>query len=247
MGHHSPGRRKEATRLPPTAIAGQAIFSGCLARITTARHLLESLLPRSLGLLETGTQDLSCLLVFGEQRDGMTFFGGIPVRWGFKYHELMVAIPCIRGRRADGEYLFVSGMTCDFWPAVWNGNFYYGFKKRLAQMSWDGERFVAAAPSAVGGFCASVKTPVQGPAGALDWIRWAASLLVLGHRRDGAFVRSQFEWDFHETAVEAVALNVDPGPHFPELPLRGPLACGDAYLVRGMRWRLTWPDGMVSS
>lgn len=243
MDNHSRGRRAEPTRLTPTAIAGQATFAGCLAAITVARQALLPILPRSVTLPPGDSVEYPCLLAFGEQRDGATFFGGLPVPWGIRYHELMVAVPFVSWEGAAGTHLLVSGMTCDFWPAVWNGNLHYGFRKRFAPMQWDGERFTVTGeghyqPS----FEGALQPRASATPGQFAWIQSAAALPVLGHRRDGAFVRSRFDWDFQEAAVEAVALRLTLGRQFRELPLGEHSGCyDDAYRVQGMRWRLSWP------
>ena len=234
--------RRRMDHLPRSAIAGQATFVGCLARITIARHALRQLLPESIAFAESGGADHPCLLVFGEQRDGTTLFGGLPVPWGITYHELLFAVPFVRWRESAREHLFVSGMICDFWPAVWNGNFYYGFNKRFMRMSWHGDRFSVNDTSSRPSFTASIDRNVPTSRDALDWIRSAASLPVLGHRRDGVFVRSQFEWDFSKAVVEAAAVTFAPGRQIPDIPLPGSVVCVDAFRVARMCWRLTWPE-----
>ena len=123
-------------------------------------------------------------------------------------------------------------MICDFWPAVWNGNFYYGFKKRLAQMSWSGERFSVADEGHRATFHAVLRPGAEPPGRSLDRIRAAAALSVLGHRDDGSFVRSRFDWDFREAAVESASLALTVGQHFRELPLGAHSSRNDdAYLL----------------
>jgi hypothetical protein len=237
------GRRNSSgqPRLARAAIAGQATFAGCLAMVDVDRQALRSNLPPAVALSGADSPTHPCLLAFGEQTNGTTFFGGLPLPWAIRYHELMVAIPFVRWHGAAGEHLFVSGMTCDFWPAVWNGNVYYGFRKRFAQMSWDREGFSVAGDDRGPGFRAVITSPRPAGNGALDWIRSAAALSVLGHREDRAFVSSRFEWDFDEATVEAITLDLDFGPRFRELPLDIQSSCDHACRVREMRWRLSWP------
>src|SRR5262245_38869622 len=149
MGRFAPpamARRRRATSrsytpLTPEAVAGEAGFEGCLAIIDVDRQALLAGLPSSIALPERNSTTCSCLLAFGVQSVGTTFLGGVPVSWGIRYHELMVAVPLAVCPEATGEHLFVVAMACDFWPAVWNGNFYYGFHKRLAQMRWNGTSY----------------------------------------------------------------------------------------------------------
>jgi hypothetical protein len=222
-------------------IAGQATFSGCLAVVPVEQPTLQSWLPPSISLPQCGDAACPCLLAFGEQAHGATFFGGFTVPWGVRYHEFMVAIPFARSERVSGEFLFVLGMVCDFWPAVWSGNSYYGFSKRFAPMSWDGARFLVKDDRGEVDFCGAVDAANQTSEVALDWIRAAAALPVLGARRDGAFVRSRFEWDFRDATVEPTALHLTVSEGFDELPLGRKLAHNGAYRVEGMKWRLGWP------
>ena len=110
-----------------------------------------------------------CLLAFGEQSGGTTFFGGFGLPWGIRYHELMVAVPFVGWQGAAGEHLFVSGMACDFWPAVWNGNFYYGFKKRFARMGWSGDHFAVEEDGRRAGFDAVVRSQGEVPGAFAGW------------------------------------------------------------------------------
>jgi hypothetical protein len=241
MDNHRRETRAQFARLAPSATAGEATFSGCIAKIDVARDILTSKLPPSVVLPQKDSSTYPCLLVFGEQLDGTTFFGGLPVRWGIRYHELMVAIPFVLWAGDPGEHLFVLGMTCDFWPAVWNGNYYYGFHKRLAQMGWSGQGFSVAGENHRPGFHAVLRPAGKVAGRKLDQIRAAAALSVLGQRNDGVFVRSRFDWDLRETATEAASLSLTLGPHFRELPAASSARQDDTYWIREMRWRLSWP------
>ena len=132
MDIHRRELRSEPALIPSTAIAGEATFAGCLAVIDVARQALLPTLPPSVTLPRDDSAGYPCLLVFGEQSDGTTFWGGRSVPWGIRYHELMVAIPFVYWDGAFGEHLFVAGMICDFWPAVWNGNLYWAQKTTRA-------------------------------------------------------------------------------------------------------------------
>jgi hypothetical protein len=232
----------EESRLPSAAIAGQATFTGCLAVVNVARQELRSVLPSSITLPPTESDDFRCLLAFGQQREGTTFFGGLSVPWGISYHELMVSIPFVRWHD-EGNYLFVSGMMCDFLPAVWNGNAYYGFRKRFAEMTCDGARFAAAGEDGAPCFHASARG--RGVPPDLHWISTAVTLPVLGQREDGDVVQSRFDWGFRDATVEAVDLHMKVRQPFPTLPAGEHLA-ELACRVHGMRWRLSWPAPAIT-
>src|SRR5262245_23467484 len=142
MARSSKASQFNITQFVASEVAGQATFSGCLAVVRVARQALRSRLPTAVSLPPNDSNDYPCLLAFGEQLEGTAVFGGLTVPLGLRYRELMVAIPFVRVDGALGDHLFVSGMVCDFWPAVSNGNTYWGFSKRFAPMSWDGARFL---------------------------------------------------------------------------------------------------------
>jgi len=235
MAPHSTGIHHPPRILEPAEIAGEATFSGCLTTLSVGRDAIVSMLP-PLAAPARSASRYRILLAFGEQADGMTYFGGVPFPWGVQYHELMVAIPFVRLRRDDEAYLFVSGMTCDFLPAVLNGNQFYGFRKRFVSMSFGPDRFVV--DPADGGFSGTLR-----PAAALDtdseWLLWASTLPILGVRDDGSFVRTRFEWSFANARLEASLAQVRIGRHFPELAA-GTYE-GTGMRVAAMRWRLGWP------
>jgi hypothetical protein len=138
-------------------------------------------------------------------------------------------------------------MTCDFWPAVWNGNFYYGFNKSLAPIRWHDGRFSVGDSPARLRFDAVVRSVRRGRGSALDVIRAAVALPVLGRRRDGRFVRTHFEWQLDRAVVESASLTLRTlGRDFEGLPVQAGSAPGDAYHVRDMRWRLGWPNTVLS-
>jgi len=245
MAYHDTGTRAEYAPLAPTMIAGEAMFSGCLCTIDLARSIVASYLPDAVALPPESSATHPCLLAFGEQSAGTTFFGGFSVPWGIRYHELMVAIPSVSWAGAAGLHLFVTGMACDFWPAVWNGNVYYGFKKRFARMGWSGDRFAVAGEAGHRPFDAVLHPRPDVPP-AIHRIRAAAALPVLGYRMDGVFVRSRFDWDFRGAVVEGASLEIPQGQHLPELPPTAhPVSNVDACRVRGMIWRLGWPEPVL--
>lgn len=236
MAPHSTGIHHPPTTLEAAEIAGEATFSGGLTTLLVDRDVVAAMLP-SLTAPAPFSPRSRVLLAFGEQARGMTYFGGWPIPWGIRYHELMVAIPFVRLDGSDEDYLFVTGMTCDFLPAVWNGNRFYGFKKRFVSMSSGPDSFVVDPPG--DGFSATLR-----PSPALDedreWVRWASALPILGVRDDGSFVRTRFDWSFTNARLDAAEVRVHIGRQFPELT-------AGTYESRGvrvtdMRWRVGWPQ-----
>src|SRR4051794_38933139 len=100
-------------QLPAGATAGQALFSGCIAKIELPADAIASVVPRGAALAANDGSLHSCLIALGEQTEGTPFFGGWPFPWGIRYPELLVAIPLRSCPPLPGPQLFVSGMTCD--------------------------------------------------------------------------------------------------------------------------------------
>jgi len=232
------------TPLSPGAIAGQATFSGCIAKLAIAVDALASRIPPGAVLAANDGHQHACLIAFGEQAEGMTFFGGWPMPWGIRYHELLVGIPLQACGPLRGPQLFVAGMTCDFWPAVWNGNFYYGFRKRFAPMTWGDSQFAVMDDDGAPAFLADVAGRRDGGDDLLAWVQGIVALPVLGKRDDGVLVQSRFDWDFTAATIDGGALTLDVRPGFDELPASasGSRRRLDAAIrVDRMRWSLSWP------
>lgn len=231
--------------LSADAIAGQATFSGCLAKLALPIDAVASMVPAGATLAHSDSPVHPCLAAFGEQAEGVTFFGGWPIPWGIRYRELLVAVPLNALAGVNGPLLFVTGMTCDFWPAVWNGNVYYGFRKRFVSMTADGANFRVINDEGTPVFVAATTGPGVAHSATLEWIRSAVSLPIVGKRDDGVLVQSRFDWDFSEAAIDAASISVVVDQGFEELPATSGLECATACLVRQMRWRLSWPMPVV--
>ena len=168
--------------------------------------------------------------------------------WAVRYHELMVAVPFVKPEGTDVEHLFVHRMMCDFWPAVWVGNNYYGFNKSFVQMAWDNRRFDVTDASNALMFSAEVSPAESASGQGLTWIQRAAALPVIGRREDGRIIGSRFDWVFPSDGIDRVALKLTVTPSFAgrdgeTFPARAdPQSCDQAYSVSGMRWCLSWPD-----
>jgi hypothetical protein len=243
----SPMSGTGTAHLSPIAVLGQATFGGCVAVVRLARAELRSALPPSIRLPEPDVSPVACLLLFGEQRDAKTCVAGVPMPWGVRYRELMVAVPFVRWTRGEDPYLFVYRMVCDYWPAVWVGNSYYGFSKSFARMKWDGRQFSAHDESDQLLFCAELVSDQPAPRDAFAWIESAARLPVLGRREDGKLVSSWFEWDFEPATVSSATLHVTLGQGlYGPFHEDRPVTAEGAYRVEGMRWRLSWPASVPS-
>jgi hypothetical protein len=234
--------------MPPTAqptrsgVVCDAIFDGCLATVDVPRRALLPGLAADLRLPGVASDSCRCLIALGEQRDGTTFFTGLPLLWRAAYCELMVAIPYVRWGTVGQPYLFIHAMACDAWWAVWNGNLYYGFAKRLTSMTWNATRFTVFDEGPDPVFQATLRRPRRQGFDRLHWIKSAAALPVLGCRDDGVLIESHFDWDFRDGFVDPVEIEFRVGPDFRELPLPpGTRRRIEAYRVHRLRWGLSWP------
>jgi hypothetical protein len=243
LEQNEPVNRGESARLRSADVIGQATFSGCLAVVHVPRLSLQQVIPRVVRLPELDTPGVPCLLLFGEQSGATTCFGGVPMPWGIRYHELMIAVPFVRWETTTGEHLYVHKMVCDFLPGVWVGNNYYGFSKSFARMTWDGSCFSVNDESHELAFFARIGSVRQTPRSALAWIQSAAALTVLGRRQDGRFISSRFEWDFRGAVVDRASADLAVGQELLRLDDEDRSAWRqDVYRVRGMKWRLSWPE-----
>lgn len=231
-----------SARLSPLAVVAQATFVGCVAIVKLSRTGLRGVLPTVVHLPGADTPSVDCLLLFGEHRYATTCVAGFPMPWGIRYHELMVAVPYVSLKDGRTPHLFVHRMICDYWPAVWVGNGYYGFSKSFARIEWDGKRFRAADAAERHVLSAELLSDQPATLEALAWIESAARLPVLGTRGTGSLVLSRFEWDLATAQVSRTTLQLTWGQGF-----HGLLSKGDrqplphAYRIDGMRWRLSWP------
>jgi hypothetical protein len=199
-------------------------------------------LSHDFSLSPSDDEHCACLVALGRQSEGTAFWAGVPLPWGAQYEELMVAVPFVRCDRTGDTCLVILGMTCDAWWAVWSGNAYYGFRKRLTSIRWDDRRFLATGDGERDSLDATVEPRAVDASGQLAWIQAAAALPVLGRRADGSLVQSRFDWSFHDATIEPAALRITTSPSFRELPLEPSHAIhADALRVHGMRWRLSWP------
>ncbi len=137
-----------------------------------------------------------------------------------------------------------------YFPATWNGNTHYGFAKETARMYWHGSVFVIRTETGTLLLRAAVETTA-------DWTsaiscalpNFAAmqavfSLPVLGRKANGTYVGSCFGWDFGNAVVRPAdaCISIDA----PLIAGLTPRRCDDVssgtFEVRGMIWRLSWPQ-----
>lgn len=242
LGPAVPVARADATD------AGHARFDGCLTAIELPRSEAAVLLPPELALAARadGGETHPLIVLFGQHVECAMVAGGLLVPTGLRYWELCFAIPYVV--RDGGRYLhtYVPRMCSSVAMAVWNGNARFGFAKRLADMRWEGDLFVATAED--GRLCWHAAVQRDGawartaPAG-LAALADALALPIAGRRDDGSWVESYFRLGFGDALLcpaRAVAWFDD--EILPGLAARvGYAPAGAALAMQGMTWRLTHP------
>jgi hypothetical protein len=246
--------RPDPGRHAGTPWSGQATFTGRLCVVGEPRDVVAAMLPPALVLMSDACVDPAqhpLLFAFGEQADGTLVVGGRPLPLGFGYAEFALLIPFVRLRQGGAPHVFVARMCSAYFPATWHGNAHYGFAKTTARMRTVGSMFVMSDDDDRLLFHAS--TEARGawePAATathpnLDAVRRLFEHLpVLGRRTDGSVLCSRFGWDFSDADVRPAAgwVSVD-GPLVDGFaPRLCPAVRGGAFEIRGMRWRLSWPN-----
>ena len=221
--------------------AAQARFDGCIAFTTWRRVDVERLLPAELTLVGTGDEH-AVAFVFGRQRDAAVLFGGFMLPSVGRYLELCVAVPSVRPRSGGDVHIFISRMYASYFPAVWNGNTYFGFAKESARLDWDGATFAVRDDDDRALVRAETRpTGAWMPARAESHARFAEMRAVfaqpvLGRTHDGRWMRSAFGWDFADALIRPMEARIS-GPDVGSCR-----SAGGAFEVREMLWRVGWPS-----
>ena len=224
-------------------------FQGCFATTSWPRKAVERLLPSGLRLAAGPGGSHPVVFTFGEHDQSAVLFAALRLATGAVFPELVIAVPSVR--RGDGEpATFVRRVFSGEPVATWSGNVHYGFTKTLVAMEKFGNSFVVTDER--GALALHATTEPTSP-----WERAASSALpglaaavtlarrpVLGCKSDGTWVSSRFEWGFEDAEVRSVrgVVSID-APLGPGLePRTCHAAARESFEVRGMRWRLSWPE-----
>jgi hypothetical protein len=235
------------------AFVGAARFSGWFACANWPRAALEALLPPALRLarnVSAAPEVHPLLFVFGEQSEGTILFGGMNVPMGVRYREFALAIPYVT--RRDGRHLhtYVPRMYSSLHPPVRDGNVHYGFNKALAELERQGPIVTLtaaagpllwhAAVESSGGWCRAARAALPN----LAALQAAFTLPNVGRKESGRYVRSYFGFDWQGAQVRPVrcAMSIDAPLVDGLAPQRCHSVAGGAFEVRGLLWRLSWPE-----
>jgi len=233
--------------------AGTARFSGCFACTTWPRSALEKLLPPSLALAPnvSGTADVHPLLfLFGQQREGSILFGGMTVPMGQQFTEFGVAIPYVTRRDEPHLHTYVPRMYSSGFAQVRDGNVHYGFNKQQAALDHHGP--IVTLSTSEGPLLWHAAVEAAGPwrrngeaaSASATALQAAFALPIIGRKESGRYVRSYFDLGWRDALIRPVrcAMSIDA----PLIDGLDPQSCASAtdgaVEVRGMLWRLSWPE-----
>lgn len=235
-------------------VVGQAVFHGFLLTFAWPRAWAKRLLPDGLVLALPGAGERPrrhpIIVMFGDQTQGATVFGGVPFPWNVRYAEFAIAIPFVQRPGSHRIETFVPAMGSGYFPAIWHGNHFYGFSKKPIAIERQGSLVWMNGPTgalwmhaAVAGETARWSRRRHLACAALDEIEECLRLPILGQRSDGSIVRSWWDLSFRHALVrECGAWVAFEHAFVPDLPLGiHQAAPGHCVEVRGMLWRLSWP------
>lgn len=231
-------------------MVGEARFDGILAWSSWPREQVAHLLPPGLRLAipASGPQEQHpVLLVMGRQYDTAVIYGGIRLAADVTYDESMLAVPFVCRVSRRRLHTFVALMLSGDRRATWSGNVHYGFAKRPGRCDRFGD-VVAGVADDVGlvmsaalrsDDASAVGMNGETPAVAIPRLFEAP---VIGQRVDGSFVASYFTWDLGDAVVRPRGMRVLLGANLGLLPSAVEVGPQAGLQVRGMVWRLGWPD-----
>lgn len=232
---------------------GEATFNGCVAVCDRPRREIERWLPRGMRLTEAPRSDPAdhpLVFLFGEQTRGTIHFGGVPFPLGIRYDEFALFVPNVELGASSRLHTFVARMYSSYFPAVWSGNAHYGFAKALARMRWRGTEFSLTPPDGRVAVRAVVERRAEwrraaiSPSRARSTLELLTRLSALGIRRDGNVMRSRFHFGLDRAQVREVDAEIGVETAIVAGQPTGIYRAAErnALEVRGMSWRLGWPE-----
>ena len=186
---------------------GVATFSGAVVTVAQAPSVVATLLPPALRLVdatwaERSAEEHPIVCVFGEMTAGGVHWGGRDLPSGMRYREASVFVPFVGHADSPGPMVFSCEMLADHVAPVVLGNYFYGLRKRVAFIDWEGagyRAYVAGQPVIE---CTGALPDVR-PANlnsgdlGLRWLKQTFALPILGLRGAGQYIQSNFIWDLN--------------------------------------------------
>jgi hypothetical protein len=231
----------------PADWGGFATFSGAIMTVFQPNAVASTLLPPPLQLTTSTSsghkrRNHPIVFIVGEMAHGGTHWGGLDVSSGLQYRELAVMIPFVRHPVHEGPTVFSCQMLADDVRPVVLGNSFYGLRKDLAKIQWEGASYRAQQGDKVLFQCAGSLSdrwsPGVGNADVgLGWLEGTFALPILGLRRSTRYVLSRFCLDFrtsHACPIDA-EISWCPARELPSFHWRSDRA--HSYAIRQMGWR----------
>jgi hypothetical protein len=189
------------------------------------------------------------VFIAGEMTAGGAHWGGLEFPSGMRYREMAVMIPFVEHAAWPQPLVFSFQMIADDVRPVVLGNSFYGFRKELASVEWDGERYRARRGARILFECSGALTEAWSSIRLRDdgmrSLRRTFALPILGLRGSHSYISSHFEWDLD--GAEACALAADGSWQAPgaEPPVSWRSVAGYSFAVRNMRWRTGVPRPLL--
>ncbi len=232
------------------SFVAEARFDGAIVCTRWARTDVEPMLAPGLSLGRNATAEPHLhpvVFVFGMQSNTALIVGRVTLPSGARFPELMIAVPFVRRRDDRNLYVFVPRMYSGDQLATWSGAANYGFGKQLADMRWLSRTFTVTARGGPLLLHATVESDgdwrpfdrVPALGATTDVFRRPA----LGRRRDGTDVCSYFDWraDGATARPARAVVSIDAALGAGLVPRVCHGIEGEAFAVRDMRWRISWP------
>ncbi len=239
-------------RAAGASFVAEARFEGAIVGTHWLRDDVTRLLPPgvSLGRNAAAESDVHpVVFVFGVQSAATFVVGGLAIPSTVSFAELMIAVPFVRRGRDPHLHVFFPRVYSADAFSTWSARTNYGIEKELADMRWFGRTFTVT--SRDGPLLLHAMTESVGEWHGFDRVAGLQAMTevfrrpALGRRRDGADVRSYFEWRTHEATARAaravVTIDTSLGAVLGPCVVHG--VGGETFAVRDMRWRISWPTG----
>jgi hypothetical protein len=233
---------------------GEAYFDGLVVPTVWSREAAAEVLPAGWHLATNVSAERDAhpiVFMLGRQHRTAIMFGGATLPIPADYDEVMIAVPFVRHEASRLLHTFVPRMYAgDPW-AIWSGNAYFGFAKRHGTI----ERFTSTlAVTDEAGMLLMHATVFESgtwrPASApqcqehVIGLSHLSCLPIVGRREDGRDIESYFDWNFDRAYLRPISasLQLDSrlGPGL--IPTDRIESSDDGVEVRGLRWRLSWPQ-----
>jgi hypothetical protein len=249
MAHVNEGRGTSGPRA--TEWGGFATFSGAIVTVFQPRAVASMLLPRPLELtpapsLGRTSRQHPIVFIAGEMAQGGAHWGDVRFSSGLRYREMAIMIPFVKHPARESPMVFSCQMFADDVRPVVLGNSFYGLRKHLADIEWEGASYQAHHRGKVVFQCTGglpdrwSRCRADADRG-LGWLRSAFALPILGLRRSGQYVSSGFFWEFDWTHACPIEAQILWRPAAEQAPFHWQSVRDYSFAMRDMGWRTGAP------